>query len=232
MPNYDLKLSQKIYDYYIESNMGFNETCKACKSFAKSKGHTLTDGPVPIFHVGSQFSSSPTRIMYVGMVAYGWTGDIGDWFMVDNKKVRTRNKQKTIEHVEWRIDELFYNKRVGEKKMKLFTFMRESSKAIFGADNFKKIAISNLVHCNENKTANKLPSKVFNYCVLGDNTKYILKEIEILNPTHVVLFSTDDKFTRFCKDIEALGPKTMTSKHPSRANLNKFIEDLKIFVKD
>jgi hypothetical protein len=228
MKNYDLALSEKIYDYYIESNMGFNETCMACKSHSKKRNHPLNYGPVPLFHIGNEFAKSEVRLLFVGTVAYGWS-EIKDLFWIDDKITRINNKRETIEWVENRVDELFFHKNHDEK-MRLFTFMREGSRILFGKDGYDKIAITNLAHCNEGLTENYLPQKVFDKCVLDPQTKYLLKEVEILNPTHVVLFSTSGKFTRYLKHVEALGIKTMSTKHPSRANFHNFIEALKSFI--
>jgi hypothetical protein len=169
--------------------------------------------------------------MFVGTVAYDWS-EIKDWFWTDDKTLRRKNAVETIKWIEDRIEQFIFNKNPGDKKRRLFTFIRESSNAIHGEEGFNKIAISNLAHCNEGNIENYLPQKVFDYCVRNSHTKYLLKEVEILNPTHVVLFSTSGKYTRYLPNVEEMGVKTMCFKHPSRANLNAFIEKLKNFVND
>lgn len=105
--NYDLKLSVKIYDYYINNEIGHNELCKKCKNLSETKGKSLINGPIPIFHIGKEYHKSKTKLLFLGTVAYGWEG-LNDRFFKANKKARQKNKSDTIETVETDIEGLFF----------------------------------------------------------------------------------------------------------------------------
>jgi hypothetical protein len=104
--NYDLELSKKLYNHYIENEIGYNDVCKRCKSYNESKGRIIKNGPVPIFHIGDLFKESEIRILFLGTVASGWEGEIPNMF-AENKKKRKENIETTIETIENRILQLF-----------------------------------------------------------------------------------------------------------------------------
>jgi hypothetical protein len=67
---FDFNLSKDVYSAYIDSEMGYNKNCKACKKYAAKKGRNIINGPIPIFHIGKDYSNnSNKRILCLGTVA-------------------------------------------------------------------------------------------------------------------------------------------------------------------
>jgi hypothetical protein len=69
--NYDDILLERIYEMYSSNRIGQNEICAKCKEYAQQKWFPLTNGPVPIFHIGKDFSKHNKKLLIIGKVAYG-----------------------------------------------------------------------------------------------------------------------------------------------------------------
>ena len=228
--NYDLELSVKVYDYYINNEIGHNELCKKCKNLSETKGHLLINGPIPIFHIGKEYQKSKTKLLFLGTVAYGWEGELNDRFFKADKQARQKNKSETIDVVETRIEELFFARR---ERMSLFTYLRESSNFIFDNDGYSKIAISNLLKCNSGAVRNHYPQKVFDYCIKSDFTGNLISDLELLTPTHIVLLSSDyRKYGRYIEILKGMGIKTIMLPHPSSSVKGSSLQNWKQKIKD
>jgi len=232
--NYDLELSIKVYDYYINNEMGNNDVCKACRNLSEKKGHTLVNGPIPIFHIGKEYKKSKTKLLFLGTVAYGWKGELNDMFFKADKNTRQNKKLDTIDKVEERIEDLFFAR---NERMLYFTYLRESSKFIFADDGYSKIAISNLLKCNSGAIRNHYPQKAFDYCIKADTgyTGNLISDLEILAPTHIVLLSSDRrKYARYVEIIKGLGIHTLMLPHPSSSvegsSLQNWKQEVKNFI--
>jgi len=228
--NYDLELSSKVYDYYINNEVGHNDSCKKCKAFSEQKGHPLHNGPIPIFHIGKEYQNSKVKLLFLGTVAYGWEGELNDLFFTANKQARENKKLEIIDIVERRIEELFFARK---ERMKLFTYLRESSNLLFDDNGYSKIAISNLLKCNSGAIRNHYPQRVFDYCIKSDFAGNLISDLELLKPTHIVLMSSDyRKYGRYIEIIKGMGIKTIMLPHPSSSVKGSSLQNWKQHIKD
>ena len=231
--NYDEGLTSKVFDYYIKNNVGQNENCKNCRELSKRKGHHLINGPIPVFHIGKEYSISRIRLLFLGTVAYGWgKGELQDLFFDVNEEIRATNKLETIEFIEDRIEKLFFA--LGNR-MKFFTYLRESSINAFGDEAYSKIAISNLLKCNSGEKRNHYLQKVFDFCVRPEYGGYLMKDIELLDPTHIVILSSSWKFCRYSNLLKEQNINVLCLPHPSQSrikgnNINIWKTKIKEFV--
>ncbi len=230
--NYDKYLLDHIFDMYRSQKFGYNELCLKCKGHSRNKGYPLTFGPVPIFHVGKNYSKQAQKILIVGKVAYGWGDIFPDFHNVwHNFFDNNGNHIELIQDkVEGTIEKLFFNQ-AENKNTKYFTFLRYAFKEIMGnaKDAFDAISISNVVHCNDGNTKDLLRQKVRDYCGSKIKNGFIHKEIEILRPTHILLLTTDDKYKRYFDGLE-MNYKCIT--HPSAPGRSKesFKKDIENFI--
>ncbi len=228
--NYDLGLSLKVYDYYINSEIGHAKLCKKCKNLSETKGHSSINGPIPIFHIGKEYQKSKIKLLFLGSVAYGWDEVLNNRFFKADKQTRLKNKSEIIDIVEKGIEKLFF---ADKKRMPYFTYMRESSNFIFDNDGYSKIAISNLLKCNSGAVRNHYPQKVFDYCIKSDFTGNLISDLELLTPTHIVLSSSDyRKYGRYIKIIKGMGIKTIMLPHPSSSVKGNSLQNWKQKIKD
>ena len=191
--NFNKELSDKIYQMYYAEKIGNNSMCKICKKNAVAKGKELNNGPVPIFHVGKDFDNSNKKLLLIGRVAYGWSGELNHLW----KKTFEENDKYLYDIqsvVENRSKELFY-----EGITKYFKFIKYALTEIYGnIDNaFNNIAITNYVHCNTGSKRDDIPQIVRNYCSNKELNGFIHKEIEILKPTHIIILTKEWKYLRY-----------------------------------
>jgi len=230
--NYDLELSKKLYNHYIDNEIGYSDVCKRCKSYNESRGRILKNGPIPIFHIGDLFKNSEIRILFLGTVAYGWEGEIPNMF-VDNKVKRSENIETTIETIENRILQLFH-----ERKMRFFSYIQDTLEInkIFEKDTVRKIAVSNLIKCNMGQDAirNNHLQKNYDFCIRHEYTGNLLSDVKILDPTHIIVLSTDTrKFLRYGKIFVDQGRKVLFVHHPSSSTnggKSRFINEVNKFI--
>ena len=196
---------KKIYQMYSDKQIGENDFCIKCKEIASKKNHKLTNGPVPIYHVGNKFEESPKRLLFIGYVAYGWRDimDLGG---------------NVCENIEKRVEDLFFHKQgIGkEKDGRFWSYMREAVKELFGdsREGYRRIAISNFVRCNNGNIRDNILQKTADYCCSKQYNGFIHKEIEILQPTHLVILGNNNKYIRHLnKTFEKFKIKILN--HPS-----------------
>ena len=224
---YDLELSKKVYDHYIENEIGYNKTCTNCKNHALKYGRNLVNGPIPLFHLGANYEKSSIRILFLGIVAYGWNDKIRDTFFIGDKELRKNNLFETIDTIEKRVEEL--------RDFSIFKFTKKCSDKIFDNNGIRNIAISNLLKCNTGETNNKNLQKTFDYCVNKEYTGNLHYDLDLLKPTHVVILSYNQRFWKYEKQIKNRGIKTMKVPHPSSRNikgsLDYWADEVNSFVK-
>jgi hypothetical protein len=206
--------------------------CKECKAYNEKRGRVLKNGPIPIFHIGDQYQKSEIRVLFLGTVAYGWD-EKEPYIFIEDKVTRENNVEKTIEDIESRISVLF-----SERKMKFFTYIEDCLKGNknFGINSLNKIALSNLIKCNmgSDKVRNNHLQKNYDFCIREEYTGNLLSDIQILNPTHVIILSRNtNKFWRYKQLIENDSRKVLFVHHPSsstKGGKTKFIKDVNDFL--
>lgn len=218
--NCDTKTFGEIIDFYIKNNVGHSEVCLKCRAYAKSKGTYLVNGPIPAFHVGKNFNQGELRPLFIGIVAYGWEGELSNTFFNCNQDERQVNKQLVIQSIEERIDDLFFHKRQfnsGEHRMRFFTYLRSAVHDVFGPDGYSKIALTNLLKCNNSAVrSDGYPQRCFDYCIRAANAGNLMNDIKLLRPSHVILLSKNhNRYKRYLNLIEEQGIKVKSIAHPS-----------------
>lgn len=197
--NYDKKKSDEIFEMYKTKEIGRSQNCIKCKEVINNRKDELFIGPVPIFHIGKNFSNAETRLLIVGMVPYGWDDIIenfeetwskifeGDYTMIEFMQ----------DKIEVRTEELF---RKGETRY--YSFLKYALSGVYGDIDaaFDNIAITNFVHCNTGDVSDNLPQKVRTYCCNKNSNGFIHEEIKILNPTHVLCLTVSNKYLRYLKN--------------------------------
>ncbi len=228
--NYDNALLGKIYDMYFSNRIGQNNLCVECKEYAERKWFPLTNGPVPIFHVGKDFSKYEKKLLIVGKVAYGWDDYTDLWNDCFSGNIESIEYLKN--KIENRVKELFYEED-SESKTVYFSFLKKSLTEIYGSvdEAYNRVAITNLVHCNDGDVNDYLRQKVRDYCVSKNANGFIHKEIDILKPSHIIVLTKtiQGKYERYLKN-EVLNLKFI--EHPSSiGRTNKgFTNDIKSFI--
>lgn len=124
---------------------------------------------VPCWHVGEQ-----TEILFVGKTARG-------------------SENKTIEYWKNRAKELFLN-----SSWAYWSYTKEIAKYIYGDDAWDKIAITNLIKCNQGSTKDMTSDIVKDFCITKQ--KFILKEINQISPKKII-FYTHPNYDRYLKEI-------------------------------
>jgi len=224
--NYDNELLGKIYEMYSSNLFGQNQICTKCKEYAQQKWFPLTNGPVPIFHIGNDFSKHDKNLLIVGKVAYGWDDYTDIWSDIFSDNQDSIAYMKNM--IEERVEELFY-----KGITVYFSFLNQSLTEIFGNidEAFNRIAITNFVHCNDGSVNDYLRQKNRYYCASKEANGFIHKEIEILNPSHILVLtnSIQGKYERYIK-YENLNIKFI--EHPSSRGrtISGFTEDIRSFI--
>lgn len=213
--NYDKKLLNRIYKMYVTEKFGYNNFCLECKKQAIAEDKKLIHGPVPIFHIGKDYSANLKRIVFIGLVAYGWNDITTDqdktWGKIFVKDSAAVNK--TQKDIETRFYELFFRE---HNEVTFLSYIKAACESIFGSaqKGFDNIAVTNFVHCNTGSVNDNLSQAVRNNCADANLNGFIHKEMEILNPTHIVVLTKDWKYTRFTGDFHS-EPKYIEVIHPS-----------------
>lgn len=232
MANFDKQVVDKIYQMYIDNKFGYNETCMQCKN-----KFDFENGPIPIFHVGEKYRSNEKRLAFIGLVAYGWNGTMPDqdkiWSEIfDYNQDRIDKTQLDIEN---RIRELYF---LENENVRYLSFINEACTEIFGGiqNGFDNIALTNFVHCNSGEVKHSFPQSVINFCTRyqdGGSAGYIHKELEILDPTHIVVLTTSSQYDKIYDDL-APSPKYLRIIHPSAPGRvkNDFIDEITNFYNE
>ena len=216
---------------YAEKEVGTNDICVECKRRAKKKGKELTNGPVPILHVGKNFDNNDKRLLFIGLVAYGWNDKLGN--SKENVKktweeIHKFNEEviaKTYTNIEERFRQIFEEK---NGSIKVIRAIKQATSQIFGNSQraYDNIAFTNFVHCNSDSVDDNLLQFVRRSCIDVKKLGLLFKEIEILNPTHVVVLTQTHKYVQFLPKPDY---RLLQIKHPSRGNRDEFIRKIKEF---
>jgi hypothetical protein len=210
---------------YQDTLMGKNEICQKCKSTSESKGRPLINGPLPIYHVGKNFDKIEKRLLLVGALAYGWDKEIKEAESLKSSEEDRFIKYHEVLHKRFR--EIWNN-----EESRYFKIIKKCCDRIFGNEEnaFNNIAITNLVRCNTGSIRDLNFQNSRWSCISLNQNGFLAKEIEILKPTHVAIFSTQNKYTKTFKDYYEKYPKEVVEiwefEHPSYAGFDKTLVNL------
>ncbi len=221
----------KVYQMYIDERFGYNPICQDCKECAENNSKSLRNGPIPLFHVGKDFENAELRLMIVGKVAIGW-GDIIPYFDLTWDKIfsgdleEAENVQEVLSSRIWKL--------FNDNKNRYYGFIGSALTNFFGSKEhaFDRVALSNFVHCNDGEKYDNLPQKVRKSCADISANGFLHKEIEILNPTHILfLTGVNGDYQKYI-DGYNLKAKNRTLTHPSARGLLKqgFSNDVCAFL--
>lgn len=216
---------------YFANHIGQNDICIKCKEYAKKKWKPLTNGPVPIFHVGKDYDKHEKKLLLIGKVAYGWNDYTNLWSNCFSGKIESRDYLKNM--IEERVEELFY-----QGITDYFSFIKKALTAIYGNidEAYNRVAISNFVHCNDYNEKDKnlndnLRQKNRYYCASKEANGFIHKEIEILKPSHIIVLTKtyQGKYERYIRNENL---KIKFIEHPSSPGrtIKGFTDDIQSFI--
>lgn len=241
---YDKDLSKQIYSMYISEKIGFNSLCLACKATAKKKNKELINGGVPFFHVGIEYAQQEKRLLLIGTVAYGWE-DLYEELGYNNFQELWENILQGKLDLSEKMQDIiargtYHHLTAGKDKVKYLQRIADALRLIYGnfQTGYDKIAITNFVHCNSSnrgkEKGDNLPQKTRDYCISIDKNGFIFKEIEILNPTHVICLSSDWKYRKFLHNYLNKKWKYKEIKHPSSPGHAKseLIKEIRNFLNE
>ena len=112
-----------VYQMYIKDRIGECSVCQHCRHESSRKGLEHI-GPVPIFHVGENFASSPHRLLILGSVAYGW-----DDILLGEKIADP--SEALVQRVESRFRQLLLNPQPAERQIKVLGAIRAICESIY-----------------------------------------------------------------------------------------------------
>lgn len=222
--NYDKLLLDKIYDSYYKAQLGYNDNCKNCQRLAIEKGKELVNGPIPITHVGKDFQKSDRKLLIIGLVVYGWADETVDFeeFISSNDLWLRDSIQSKMES---RVEELFFS-----KENRFYSFLNSALSQIYGTSEvaYNSVAISNLVHCNNDEVRDNLPQIVRTHCCSEVYNRFFLEEINILAPKNIVVLTKDYKYTRYIEVDDLENINVVCINHPSSTGNSylKFKDDM------
>lgn len=223
--NFDKQISDDIFRMYFNERIGCNSICEKCKEFSEKKNKKLLDGVVPIFHIGKDYNKNEKRILLIGMVAYGWEKLANLWESTFNENEKTLyDIQKDVENQSI----VLFRK----KKERYFKYLVYALTKVFNDFDtaYNNIALTNLVHCNTGSINDNLPQGVRNYCINIDQNGFVFKEIEILKPTHIIVFTKSPKYINYLNNCKY---NFIAIDHPSgryRRTKEGFADDILNFL--
>lgn len=169
-----------IVNMYISKNIGHNIYCKQCQKENESIGFSP---PVSIYHIGCKFSLSDHRILFVGKNARG---------TVDDNPLRNGIKDSRQ----------FALRELDSPEGDFWKYIKKIVLRIYddNASAFDKIAISNLIKCNNamgeegrnpDGTTNDYTSPLMMTNCL-EKLRIFWEEVKCLRPYHIIYFTGRD----------------------------------------
>jgi hypothetical protein len=230
-----MNLTDLVYSQYISKQIGKNNNCIECRiCFEKLNKRKLKNGPVPIYHIGNRFDQLDKRVLFLGLVAYGWADIYQDFKMWDD--IFNKNEQaikETQEKMSIRIRDLYFTSTARDSSF--FYWLRRLTKGIYGNTEiaYDSIAISNFVKCNDASIRSPFKEETMSFCTSKENGGYIIDEINTINPTHIVVLSTQYEYYNSIKHlISEKGIRIKNFYHPSYpTDKDKWISKIIDFIK-
>ena len=124
---------------------------------------------VPCWHVGKQ-----TEVLFVG-------------------KTARASESKSKEHWQKMAMELFFN-----SSWAYWNYTKEIAQHLYADDAWHKIAITNLIKCNQGSTKDMTSDIVKEYCIIKQ--QFIATEINQINPKKII-FYTHPNYDKYLKKI-------------------------------
>ena len=162
------KIEKQLISLYKKNNLGLCEICTKCKankSFYKAVG---------CWFVGDFFDGDESRrILFVGKNARGNPG---------SEYPENQNKDGFLEEFNYSRECLWC------KSWAYWSYTREICERLFPKKGMESVAFTNMVKCNDSPTKDTTDQFTKDCCIkeLG----IIRKEIEIINPTHIVFYTS------------------------------------------
>jgi hypothetical protein len=180
-----------VFELYKSLDLWKNSTCKACQAICEAKGLPLS-GPISIWQVGEAFNSDERRLMFVGKTARGQLGT--------QEEAEREISINGFVNGTFDADSMF-----ADKSWPYWSYVAECLVKLYGSADagWSKIAFTNMVKCNTSSTIDNLPYAIKQNCI--DELSVIWRELEILRPKNVILFTHtdyDDHIERYTAGLE------------------------------
>lgn len=161
-------LEEKILSCYNEIDLGTCEVCTRCHS----DNPTLYSKAVGMWFVGKFFEGQKNRVLFIGKNARG---------MPATEYKENQNNNGFLAEFRYSRENLI------DKSWPYWSYTKEISKRLFGDMVMEAVAFTNMVKCNGSDTIDTTTESMKGYCI-GD-LAVVRREIEIIKPTHIVLYT-------------------------------------------
>jgi len=220
----------KIYDMYANIGLGSCDVCQECSSNKwwdlESAGRI---GPVPIYYIGRDYVNQDKKIVFVGSAGYGWDEHLPKR-TIDYKNLGKDQRSTLICKMEEAHDWLLND----DKQISIYRVLRKFLKKYYSnLDATSNICLTNIVHCNKGNISYSFPADIRFHCAHEQaNLTVTKKEIEILRPDIIVgLCTTKDRY--YIDEWQFSWPvKKVCYGHPSRKNIEAYVDDILKQIED
>lgn len=159
-----------LYDSTFENDC---ELCLKCRNEV-----TDLSRPVSAWMVGCDFKNQNIRLLFVGKTARG------DFEKTDCKYINVFAHSRELFNTGWHY----------------WTYTKEIAKKIFGDEWMERIAVTNIVKCNNSESVDTSTECMKNNCII--ELGMLRKEISAINPTHVIFYTgwAYDEYIKYAFD--------------------------------
>lgn len=188
--NFYNDIEKEILALYEQIGVGESDVCLKCRETCS------LSMPICCWCVGNHFYDNEQRVLFVGKNARGNPGNIHKSFRNTFEVTRSR---------------------LWNKNWAYWSYTREISKRLYGDDSPEHIAFTNIVKCNDSPDIDTTSYTVKYNCI--QELMILRKEIEIINPTHIIFYTSwdyDDFISRIfdffgvdCDETKKVGAKSM-----------------------
>lgn len=164
---------QRVFDLYRSLNLWTNPTCTRCKLSTQPP----LFGPVGIWQVGKSYFDDRYRIVFVGKNARGSIRVPGE--ELAEELAQHGFIDATCEADQW----------IGDTRSAYWSYTAAIVEELFGNIDvgWERVAFTNLVKCNNSMDVDTTTAKTASHCL--DELGVVWKEIELLEPNHIIMFT-------------------------------------------
>ena len=176
MPN---ALERKLTALYDEIGLGSCEICTRCRAEAPDRYPKA----VGCWFVGSEYARQDKRVLFVGKTARG---------LPASGYAENQNEKGYLEEFRYTRDGLW------DEGWAYWRYTREICQALFGPVGMEAAAFTNMVKCNGSDTVDTTTDSMRDHCIR--ELRVIQREIEVIEPTHVVCY-TGERYDPWLADL-------------------------------
>ncbi len=161
-------IENRLISLYDEMEMGTCQICQKCKT----ENPNLYSKAVGCWFVGDAYCDQAKRILFIGKNARG----------IPAHDYEENQNEKGF------LEEFRYSRTcLWNKSWAYWRYTKEICTELFGALGLEAVAFTNMVKCNGSDTIDSTTDSMRDHCIF--ELKVIKKEIEVIKPTHIILFT-------------------------------------------